>query len=137
VFIVNHSGFAETIRVFNAGKSTISKDLESKMSTSDHQLKLIVDRQFLSPYAMSVFVTLLEKGIPFHIEPIDLNSHHNLQPPYRDDSLTARIPAIEHNNFWLSESTAIIEYLEEVFPAPEYPSVFPQQRLERARARQI
>jgi glutathione S-transferase len=97
-------------------------------------LKLFVDRQFVSPYAMSVFVTLVEKGIPFDIETIDLK---NLQLSYQDNSLTARVPAIEHNNFWLSESTAIIEYIEEVFPAPEYPSIFPQNILERSRMRQI
>jgi glutathione S-transferase len=87
-------------------------------------LKLFVDRQFVSPYAMSVFVTLVEKGIPFDIETIDLK---NLQLSYQDNSLTARVPAIEHNDFWLSESTAIIEYIEEIFPAPEYPSIFPQK----------
>jgi glutathione S-transferase len=100
-------------------------------------LKLFVDRQFVSPYAMSVFVTLVEKGIPFDIETIDLKNHQNLQLFYQDNSLTARVPAIEHNDFWLSESTAIIEYIEAVFPAPEYPSIFPQNILDRSRARQI
>lgn len=100
-------------------------------------LKLFVDRQFVSPYAMSVFVTLVEKGLPFDIETIDLKNQQNLQLSYQDNSLTARVPAIEHNDFWLSESTAIIEYIEEVFPAPDYPSIFPQSILDRSRARQL
>jgi glutathione S-transferase len=100
-------------------------------------LKLFVDRQFTSPYAMSVFVTLLEKGIPFDLEQIDLDRHQNLSPPYCDYSLTARVPTLAHDNFFLSESTAIVEYLEEVFPIPDYPSVFPPSTVDRARARQI
>jgi glutathione S-transferase len=100
-------------------------------------LKLFVDRQFTSPYAMSVFVTLLEKGIPFDIEQIDLDANQNLTLPYCDYSLTARVPALAHDGFFLSESTAIIEYLEEVFHDPDYPSILPSSMLDRARARQI
>jgi glutathione S-transferase len=51
--------------------------------------------------------------------------------------LTARVPMLDHDGFFLSESTAIIEYLEEVFPAPNYPSVFPASQPNRARARQV
>ena len=101
------------------------------------EVKLFVDSQFISPYAMSVYVTLIEKGILFDLEKIDLNASQNLTPAYYDVSLTARVPTLQHGNFYLSESTAIVEYLEEVFPAPEYPSVLPQEQLDRARARQI
>ena len=100
-------------------------------------MKLFVDSQFTSPYAMSVFVTLLEKGVTFDIEKVDLDASQNLAQPYCDVSLTARVPALQHGSVSLSESTAIIEYLEEVFPAPEYPSVLPADRCDRARARQI
>ncbi len=101
------------------------------------EVKLFVDSQFISPYAMSVYVTLIEKGILFDLEKIDLNASQNLTPAYYDVSLTARVPTLQHGNFYLWESTAIVEYLEEVFPAPEYPSVLPQEQLDRARARQI
>jgi glutathione S-transferase len=100
-------------------------------------LTLFVDKQFTSPYAMSVFVTLLEKGIPFDTEKIDLDASQNLTPPYCDYSLTARVPTLSHDGFFLSESTAIIEYLEEAFPEPNYRSVFPKSRVDRARARQV
>ena len=100
-------------------------------------IKLFVDRQFASPYAMSVFVTLVEKGIPFEIEIIDLDASQNLAQPYCDYSLTARVPTLDRDGFFLSESTAIIEYLEEVFHEPDYRSVFPTSKANRARARQI
>lgn len=100
-------------------------------------LTLFVDRQCASPYALSAYVTLVEKGLPFSLETVDLAAADNLRQEYRDRSLTARVPTLAHGDFSLSESTAIVEYLEEVFPAPEQPSVLPAGVRERARARQI
>lgn len=104
---------------------------------SNSQLLLYVDRQFASPYAMSVFVTLTEKALPFEIEQVDLDAQQNLQPPYRDRSLTARVPTLLHNDVFLSESSAITEYLDEAFGAPAYPAVYPKHAIDRARARQV
>jgi glutathione S-transferase len=104
---------------------------------SESALVLHVDRQFASPYAMSVFVTLAEKGIPFEIETVDLGTQQNLQPPYRDISLTALVPSLMHNNLFLSESSAMIEYLDEVFGLPTHASVYPNAIEDRARVRQI
>lgn len=100
-------------------------------------LKLYVDSLHSSPYAMSVFVTLKEKGLPFEMEAIDLEAGQNLAQPYRDLALTARVPALVHDGFVLTESSAISEYLDEVFPAPEYHAVYPRNSQRRAQARQI
>lgn len=97
-------------------------------------LRLYVDAQFASPYAMSVFVALHEKGLPFEIKTIDLASHVNRGPDYAAISLTQRIPALVHDNFSLSESSAIEEYLDNVFSGP---SLYPVEPHARARARQI
>lgn len=102
-----------------------------------HDFKLYVDLQFASPYAMSAFVTLTEKGIPFEIQTVDLGGNENKRPEYSHLSLTSRVPTLTHGNFHLSESSAISEYLEEQFPAPKYASVYPLDVQERARARQI
>jgi len=102
-----------------------------------HNLELFVDRQFTSPYAMSVFVTLIEKGLTFDIETVDLDAQENLQSPYREISLTARVPTLVHKELILSESSAITEYLDEAFPAPDYPTVYPKNVFDRAHARQV
>ena len=104
---------------------------------STPELRLFVDSQFMSPYAMSVFVALREKGIPFAINYVDLESQENLRPQYRERSLTCRVPALEHGGLSLSESSAITEYLEEVFPPPTYAGIIPQDPMARARVRQI
>src|SRR6266568_3320901 len=60
-----------------------------------------------------------------------------LTPSYKELSLTARVPGLMHGDFWLAESLAIIEYLEEAFPAPEWPRLYPADVRARARARQV
>jgi len=98
---------------------------------------LYVDTKFLSPYAMSVFVTLVEKNIPFEIKQIDLVAKENYHSDYAAQSLTCRVPTLAHGNFYLSESSAISEYLEETFRLPEHVQVYPKDRYLKSRARQI
>ncbi|HEX7911905.1 MAG TPA: glutathione transferase [Paraburkholderia sp.] len=100
----------------------------------DNSLHLYADAQFASPYAMSVFVALHEKGLPFEMSSVDLGSRANHDASYATTSLTQRVPMLTHGDFALSESSAITEYLDEAFlPA----SLYPQETRMRARARQI
>ncbi len=97
-------------------------------------LRLYVDSQFTSPYAMSVFVTLREKGLAFDMLTLDLDTAQNQTADFTQLSLTQRVPTLVDGEFALSESCAITEYLEQVHPeTPVYPAD-PQQR---ARARQV
>lgn len=100
-------------------------------------LSLYVDSNFASPYAMSVFVALTEKGLPFSVHTIDLDSGINKEDAYRSLAMTTRIPALDHDGFVLTESSAISEYLEETFPAPDYAAVLPKDRQKRAKARMV
>lgn len=99
--------------------------------------KLYVDSNFWSPYAMSAFVTLVEKGVPFDVKTVDLSARENFQADYPHLSLTCRVPTLAHGDFYLSESSAISEYLEEILPPERYPGVYPKDVQNRARARQI
>lgn len=97
-------------------------------------LLLYVDAQFASPYAMSAFVALHEKSLPCEITTIDLAAGAHRATHFTAASLTRRVPTLVHNGFSLSESSAISEYLNEVFPgAPLYPA----EPHSRARARQV
>lgn len=98
------------------------------------ELLLYVDAQFASPYAMSAFVSIQEKGLPFEIKTIDLGANENHDPLYAATSVTRRVPTLVHNGFSLSESSAISEYIDDVFAGlPLYPAE-PQAR---AQARQV
>ncbi len=97
-------------------------------------LILYADAQFASPYAMSVHVALSEKQSPFETRTVGLSAGANHAPAFAATSLTRRVPPLVHQGFALSESSAITEYLDEVFPAmPLYPLDISQ----RAQARQI
>ncbi|MFY3136630.1 glutathione transferase [Achromobacter xylosoxidans] len=98
---------------------------------------LYVDSLFLSPYAMSAYVALTEKQLPFEVRLIDLDAGEQRMQPYQCRALTARVPALTHGDFNLTESTAITEYLEDMHPAPACPALYPAQPRERARARQL
>jgi glutathione S-transferase len=95
------------------------------------------DRYWDSPYFFSVFVALQEKRIAFEVETLDLDRGEQRAAGYRDKSLTGRIPCIDRDGFVLSESLAIIDYLDEAFPAPAHPRVLPESLEQRARARQL
>ncbi|MEO8214283.1 MAG: glutathione transferase [Myxococcales bacterium] len=90
-----------------------------------------------SPYVFSVFVTLTEKGLPFATRTVNLREGAQKTPAFQALSLTSRVPVLEHGAFHLSESSAIVEYLEETFAPPTYPAVLPAAVRDRARARQI
>lgn len=97
-------------------------------------LHLSVDAQYCSPYAMSVYVALQEKRLPFAMSTLDLDAGAHHAPSYAASSLTARVPALQHGDFILSESTAITEYLDEIFPGP---ALYPPHPQDKARARQL
>ncbi|WP_445657287.1 glutathione transferase [Achromobacter sp. NCFB-sbj8-Ac1-l] len=98
---------------------------------------LFVDSQFLSPYAMSAYVALTEKQLPFEVRLIDLDAGEQRMQPYQCRALTARVPALTHGDFNLTESTAITEYLEDLHPAPACTALYPADARDRARARQL
>lgn len=101
---------------------------------SNSPLRLYVDSRFTSPYAMSAFVVLREKGIRFEMSPLDLEASENQADDYAVLSQTQRVPTLVDGDFALSESSAITEYLEEVFPKV---TVYPQDSRLRAKARQV
>jgi glutathione S-transferase len=100
-------------------------------------LTLYSDSFSISPYAFSVFVALEEKGVPYTLHKVSLPDKVHHRAEYRDASVTGRVPAIDHDGFWLAESAAIVDYLEEVFPAPQFRRALPEGPKERARARMV
>jgi glutathione S-transferase len=95
------------------------------------------DSFWISPYVFAGFVALREKGVAFNVKDVHLEAGEQRRPEYRSSSWTGRVPALQHGDFWLTESLAVLEYVEETFPAPAHPSLFPGDRAARARARQL
>lgn len=100
-------------------------------------LELFVDGFWISPYAMSAFVALTEKQLPFAATEVKLDAGQQHEPAFVQRSLTGRVPVLRHGDYYLSESQAIGEYLAETFPFPNHPRLFPADFKERSRARQL
>jgi glutathione S-transferase len=95
---------------------------------------LYVDSNFASPYALVAFVSLLEKGLTFDVKPLELFAKAQQEPGFASTSITSRVPMLVHDEFALSESSAICEYLDETFAGTR---LYPTELRDRARARQV
>ena len=92
------------------------------------------DAHFFSPYVLSAWVALQEKGLSFHIKTIDLDSGEHLQPTWQGYGQTRRVPLLQIDDFELSESSAIAEYLEDRFAPPTWERIYPLDLENRARS---
>jgi glutathione S-transferase len=90
-----------------------------------------------SPYVLSVFVALREKGLPFETRDVALHLAAHADPAFAAQSLTSRVPVLLDGDFALSESSAIDEYLEDAYPPPAHARILPADPRSRARARQV
>jgi glutathione S-transferase len=104
---------------------------------SGERLILWGESNFESPYVFSCFVALREKRLDFELRTMSLGTGEHRQGDYPARSLTGRVPALQQGEFWLAESSAIDEYLEELFPPPLHSPLYPAPIEQRARARQI
>lgn len=99
-----------------------------------NSLRLFVDAQFISPYAMSAYVALQEKELPFEVSTVNLGVSEQHAADYARISLTRRVPTLIQDSFALSESSAITEYIDEIFSGP---LLYPRDPRQRATARQV
>lgn len=90
---------------------------------------MIVYGSSLSPYARKVLAFAAEKGIEVEVKPVGLG---NQDPEFREASPFGKIPAFRDGDFAISDSSAIVTYLEAVKPEP---ALIPAEP--RARARTI
>ena len=92
---------------------------------------------FRSSAAYRVRIALNLKGLPYEMVPIHLTKDggHQHTPEFRAINPLARVPALElSGGEVLTQSLAIIEYLDEVHPDPP---LLPSEALGRARSRAI
>jgi glutathione S-transferase len=100
-------------------------------------ITLYLDGYFVNQWDATCYIALTEKQLPFATARALLRDGQGVPAALRDRTSTARVPAVQHGDVWLTESSAIVEYLEEVFPGPEHPRLLPADLRARARARQL
>jgi glutathione S-transferase len=99
------------------------------------ELTLHADANFESPWVMTAFVALEEKGLPYTLKTHVLSKKETFLPGF--GARTNRVPALERGPFWLAESTAICEYLAENFPFPKHPRLYPENLDQRGTCREL
>jgi glutathione S-transferase len=95
---------------------------------------LYVGEKNISSWSMRAWVALTWKGVPFQERTIRL-TQDKTRAERRNVSPTGKLPVLHHAGLVIPDSLAIIEYLEESFPPPSYPALWPADRPLRARAR--
>lgn len=77
-------------------------------------------------------IALNLKGLPYETVAVNLRTGAHRQPPYTALNPQGLVPTLETEDGALSQSPALLEYLEERWPTPP---LLPQGRADRARAR--
>lgn len=95
---------------------------------------LYVEASWSSPWVAVVHSALREKAVPFTTATAMVRHGVGAVDALRGRTLTGSSPVLQHGDFWLAESLAILEYLEEMFPTPR---MLPFDVQDRARARQL
>jgi glutathione S-transferase len=88
-----------------------------------------------SPYAWRVWLALEHKQLPYEQKMMSFSAGDLKKPEFLAINPRHKVPAIVDDGFALYESQAILEYLDERYPAP--PSLFPGDLRQRAVIRRI
>jgi glutathione S-transferase len=87
-----------------------------------------------STYTRSVRLALEEKGVEHQLVEIDILKGAHKQPPYSAKQPFGKVPAFEHDGNTFYETSAILRYIDEVFPKP---ALMPSTPAGRARVNQV
>jgi maleylpyruvate isomerase len=79
-------------------------------------------------------IALNLKGLQYEYAPVDLRSEQHLQPEFKALNPQGLVPVLVHDGKLLTQSPAIIEWLEERYPTP---ALLPEGPDERARVRAL
>jgi glutathione S-transferase len=91
-----------------------------------------------SPYSWRVWLALEHKGIPYELKILSFAAGDTTKPEFVAINPRHQVPTIVDDGFAMWESTAILEYLEERFPATDpTKNLFPGDVKSRARIRRL
>ena len=89
---------------------------------------------FRSSASFRVRIALALKGLPYDYRGVHLVRNEQLDAPYAEISPQRLVPLLQDGDATLTQSLAIIDYLDEVHPEP---ALLPRDPLGRARVRSL
>jgi glutathione S-transferase len=99
-----------------------------------NDLVLYIGEKNISSWSMRAWLALRHKGLRFDERTIELRKDTD-RARRGVVSPTGRVPVLQHGGRVIPDSLAIIEYLEEAFPPPRHPALWPSDVDARAHAR--
>jgi glutathione S-transferase len=102
--------------------------------TADEKLVLTIGEKNISSWSMRGWLAMHIKELSFEERTVELRTDKD-RNQRRQVSPTGRVPVLHHGDRVIPDSLAIIEYLEETFPAPKHPPLWPLEKSARAHAR--
>ena len=82
-----------------------------------------------SPFVRKVRVALLEKDVPYELVPL---IPVNVSAEFKKISPLGKIPVLQEDDYYLPDSSAILDYLEAAYPSST--SLYPKNARDRGRA---
>ena len=83
-----------------------------------------------------VRISLALKGIEYDVVPVHLVKAEQKSEEYSERNPSQCVPSFQHGDVTISQSLAILEYIEEVFPDNGYP-LLPKSAADRATVRKL
>src|SRR5690348_7759593 len=101
------------------------------------ELTLFADAKWESPWVFHAMVALEELRVPYTLDPVHFPMTDETRAKLREHAILGLVPCLADGEFWMTESSAISEYLAEKFAPPAHPRILPADLVERARVRQV
>jgi glutathione S-transferase len=90
-----------------------------------------------SPYVWRVWFALEHKALPYHLEMLSMTQKDTSKPEFTKLNPRQKVPLIIDEGLILSESNAIVEYLDECYPLSGHGPLFPTEIKQRALVRKV
>src|SRR5215831_382055 len=87
-----------------------------------------------STYVRTVRMAFEEKSAAYNLADVSVIKGEQKQPPHLARNPFGTVPAFEHDDLKLYETSAIVRYVDQVFPGP---TLTPEDPRDRARMNQI
>jgi glutathione S-transferase len=81
-----------------------------------------------APRPWRVLLGLVAKGVPFELHTLEGSKKEHQTPEFRALNPRARTPVLKRGDWVLSESLAILAYLDEAYPSPPLFGTTPRER---------
>lgn len=107
------------------GWTAILAKFKSSIEQPEEATMIVIHTVPGSPFARVAMLACEEKGVPWRIEALAPGQHKGAEHLKRHPF--GRMPAIEHDGFWLYEAQAIARYIDAAFGGPSLTPTDPKQ----------